>query len=56
MQAHVNVHDRAMQVPQGRSRLHVIPLSEAVCQQSALDLKGRHMEQGGNRGDGDWDG
>ena len=54
MLAHVNVQDRAMRVPQGRSRLRVMPLSGAVCQQRAApDLTGQDAEQGGNRGEGD---
>ena len=35
MRAYVDVQDRAIRLPQGRSRLRVMPLSGAVCQQSA---------------------
>ena len=55
MRAHVHVQYRAMQLPQGRSRLRVMPMSGAVCQQRTPDPTGRDAEQGGKKGDGDGD-
>ena len=51
--AHVNVKNRAMQVPQGRSHLHVVLMSGAVYQRSTPDPTGRYAEHGGNNGEGE---
>ena len=53
LRAHVDVQDRAMRVPQGRSRLRVILMSGAVCQQRTPDLTGRDAEHRGNNRDGE---
>ena len=53
MQANANLQDRAMRVPQGRSRLRDMPVSGAVCQPRTPDSTGRDAEQGGHEGKGD---
>ena len=53
MQAHVDVQDRAMRVPQGRSRLRVMPMSGAVCQRRTPDPTGQDAEHGGNNREGE---
>ena len=52
MQTHVDVQDHTMRVPQGRSRLRIMPVSGVVCQPRAPDLTGRDAEQGGHGGKG----
>ena len=47
------MQDRTILVPQGRSRLRVMPMSGAVCQQRAPDPTGQEAEHGGNNGDGE---
>ena len=44
MQAHVDVHNLAMHVPQGRLHLHVLPIYGAVCQCRAPDPTGRSAD------------
>ena len=51
MRAHIDVQDRTMQVPQGRLRLRVMPMSRVVCQRRTPDPTGRDAEHGGNNGD-----
>ena len=53
MRDNVDVQDRAMRVPQGRSRLRVMPVSGAVCQPHVTESTGGDAEQGGHGGKGD---
>ena len=55
MRAHVNVQDRAMSVPQGRSRLRVMLVSGVMCQRQAPDLMGRAADKGWSNHRGDRD-
>ena len=55
MRAHIDVQDRAMQVPQCQPHLHVLPMYGAVCQRHARDPTRQATGDAGNthRGAGD---
>ena len=52
MRANVDVQDRAMRVPRGRSRLREMPVPGEVCQSRAPDSTGGDTDQGGHGGKG----
>ena len=53
MRANVDVQNRTMRVPQGRSRLCVMSIFGAVCHHRASDPTGQEAEHGGSNGDGE---